>query len=190
MSLRLNPWFAAAVRFVRDERGGPAAEFVITLPILAAVILATLQIGVIFIAKAYLETGAEQAARTVMTNNAVVVTNGVSAPMTQAQFQAAVCAELPALFTCNQIIVQLQQICADTSGTCTPAPIATLLPTFNSDGTLKNSTSFSTGSSGSLMLLSVMYQWPVYGGILGLKWGNLGNGKMLMTSTQIFKVET
>jgi Flp pilus assembly protein TadG len=202
MSLRLNPWFAAAVRFVRDERGGPAAEFAITLPILAAVVLATLQVGVIFIAKAYLETGAEQAARTVMTNNAVIQTgkdcsppNGTdsgctSTPMTQAQFQAAVCAEMPALFTCNLIIVQLQQICADTSGSCTPAPISTLLPTFKSDGTLKNATTFSTGSSGSLMLLTVMYQWPVYGGILGLNWGNLGNGKMLMTSTQIFKVET
>ena len=189
MSLRLNPCFAAAGRFVRDERGGPAAELAITLPILAAVVLATLQVGVIFIAKAYLETGAEQAARTVMTNNAVVVTNGVSAPMTQAQFQAAVCAELPALFTCSQIIVQLQQICSDTSGSCVPAPISSLLPTFNSNGTLSNATTFSTGSTGSLMLLTVMYQWPVYGGILGLNWGNLGNGNMLMTSTQIFKVE-
>jgi len=184
MSLRLNPCFAAAGRFVRDERGGPAAELAITLPILAAVVLATLQVGVIFIAKAYLETGAEQAARTVMTNNAVVVTNGVSAPMTQAQFQAAVCAELPALFTCSGLIVQLQQLPS------TATSLTSLLPQFNADGSLKNATNFSTGSSGSLMLLSVMYQWPVYGGILGLNWGNLGNGKMLMTSTQIFKVET
>jgi hypothetical protein len=39
------------------------------------------------------------------------------------------------------------------------------------------------------MLLVVMYPWPVYGGPLGLNFSNLGNGKMLMTSTQVFRIE-
>ncbi len=39
------------------------------------------------------------------------------------------------------------------------------------------------------MLLVVMYPWPVYGGPLGLNFSNMGNGKMLMTSTQVFRIE-
>ena len=39
------------------------------------------------------------------------------------------------------------------------------------------------------MLLVVMYPWPVYGGPLGLNFANMGNGKMLMTSTQVFRIE-
>ncbi len=39
------------------------------------------------------------------------------------------------------------------------------------------------------MLLVVMYPWPVYGGPLGLNFANLGSGQMLMTSTQVFRIE-
>jgi hypothetical protein len=39
------------------------------------------------------------------------------------------------------------------------------------------------------MLLVVMYPWPVYGGPLGLNFSNMGNGTMLMTSTQVFRIE-
>jgi Flp pilus assembly protein TadG len=163
-------------RFFRDERGGPAAEFAMTVPILVAVLLATLQVGVIFIAKAYLETGAEQAARMVLTNNAT--------SLSQTQFQTAVCNQLPALFTCSNLIVQLSNLPS------TATSLNSLLPTFNANGTLSSPTSYTASSSGTLMMLVVMYQWPVYGGILGLNWGNMGNGTMLMTSTQIFKVES
>lgn len=183
MSVRLNALYTTVRRFQRDTSAGVATELGITLPILVATLLATLQVGIIFIAKAYLETGAEQAARMVMTNNAVTTSNGSTTPMTQAQFQAAVCAELPALFNCSQLIVELQVLPS------TATSVSSLLPTFNANGSLASPTSYSAASSGELMLLSVMYQWPVYGGVLGLRWVNLGNGTMLMTSTQIFKVE-
>ena len=40
-----------------------------------------------------------------------------------------------------------------------------------------------------LVFLLVAYQWPVYGGILGLNFSNMGNGSVLLTSSQIFKIE-
>ena len=172
-----------ARRFARDRSAGPASEFAIVAPVVIAVILATLQAGIIFVGKAYLETGAEQAARTVLTNNATTTTGGVTSPMTQAQFQAAVCAQLPALFTCGGLIVELEPLPSGTTS------VATLTPQFKNDGTLANPVSYQTGTSGQLMFLLVAYQWPVYGGILGLNFGTLGNGTLLMTSTQIFKIE-
>jgi hypothetical protein len=71
--------------------------------------------------------------------------------------------------------------------------LSSLLPQFNSSGTLIGTppvdVGVNAGSSGTDMLLVVMYPWPVYGGPLGLNFANLGNGKMLMTSTQVFRIE-
>jgi len=170
-------------RFASHDVAGVASEFVFVGPVIIAVILATIQVGLVFVAKAYLETGAEEAARTVLTNNAVTVSNNVTSPMTQAQFQAAVCAQLPALFNCSNLIVELEPL---PSGT---ASVSSLIPQFKSDGTLVNPVAYQSGTSGQLMFLLVAYEWPVYGGILGLNFGTLGNGTLLMTSTQIFKIE-
>ena len=57
-----------ARRLASDEAGSPAVEFALVSPIFIAVVLATLQAGSIFLAKAYFESGAEQAARIVLTN--------------------------------------------------------------------------------------------------------------------------
>jgi Flp pilus assembly protein TadG len=163
-------------RFVREERAVSAVEFAAAAPIIIAIILCTLQVGVIFVAKAYLETGAEQAARDVLDNKA--------ATFTQAQFNTDVCNQLSALFNCGSLIIQLSSLPE------TATSVNSYLPQFNADGSLQNPVSYSAGTGGEIMLLTVMYEWPVYGGILGLNWGSFSNGTMLMTSTQIFKVES
>jgi Flp pilus assembly protein TadG len=157
------------------ERGGVAMEFAVLAPIVIAVILAALEVAVIFLAKSYLETATEKAARVVMTNQANT--------MTQAQFQSQVCAEITALFNCANLIVELEQ--APTSA----AQMSAAMPQFDSSGALTNPTSFGIAAAPSKMMLIVMYQWPVFGGIMGLNFGSLGNGTLLMTSTQIFQIE-
>ena len=165
----------AAVRLARDARAATAIEFAIVAPLFIALILATLQVGIVFLAKSYLETGAEQGARLVLTNQAVTTSNGVTTPMTQAQFQAAICAQFIALFNCSQLIVQLEPLPS------TATSLNSLVPQFNSNGTLKNPTTYATGSSGENMLLIVMYPWPVFGGPLGLSFASLGNGTLLLS---------
>ena len=176
MRTRLDKFLQVVGRFAREERAVSAVEFAATAPIIVAIILCTLQTGIIFVAKAFLETGAEQAARDVLDNK--------GASWSQAQFNTDVCNQLSALFTCGNLIIQLGQL-PQSATSVTP-----YLPQFNADGTLQNPTSFSAGTGGEIMLLTVMYEWPVYGGILGLNWGGFSNGTMLMTSTQIFRVES
>ena len=71
--------------------------------------------------------------------------------------------------------------------------ISALLPTFDSRGNVVGTPAVDVGASAAPsctdMLLVVMYPWPVYGGPLGLNFSNMGNGKMLMTSTQVFRTE-
>jgi hypothetical protein len=66
-----------------------------------------------------------------------------------------------------------------------------MLPTFDAQGNVVGAPTLdvSAGAAGTDMLLVVMYPWPVYGGPLGLNFSNMGNGKMLMTSTQVFRIE-
>lgn len=167
----------------RDMRAVTAVEFALVAPLLLALIIATAEVGLIFVAKAYLETGAEQAARLVLTNQAVTTANGQTSPMTQAQFTTAVCGQLPALFTCANLIVQLEPLPASATS------VSSLLPQFNADGTLANPVAYATGSAGQNMLLAVIYEWPLLSGPLGMNFGTLGNGTLLMSSTQIFRIE-
>ena len=172
----------AAAAFARRQDGGPALEFALVAPIFIVLLLATLQVAIIYLANAYLETAAEDAARLVLTNNAVTTTNGQTTPMTAAQFKAAVCSEITTLFTCGNIMVSLAPAASTTS-------ISTAAPAFNANGTLQNALPFTMPSSGQIGVLQVIYQWPVIGLPLGWNFANLGNGTFLMMSTQVFTVE-
>jgi Flp pilus assembly protein TadG len=163
----------------RDEGGSPAVEFALVFPIFIAVVLATLQAATVFLAKAFFESGAQEGARVVLTNQ--------TESLTAAQFQAEICNQLTALFNCGQLTVELEPVPAGTTN------ISGLLPKFDVYGNLIGTPTVdvgaNAGAAGTDMLLVVMYPWPVYGGPLGLNLANLGNGKMLMTSTQVFRIE-
>ncbi len=162
-----------------DETGSPAVEFALVFPIFIAIVLATLQAASLFLVKAFFESSAEAAARVVLTNQ--------TQTLTVTQFQTEVCNQLTALFSCSQVTVELEPLPAGTTN------LTSMLPQFNSSGTVVSTppvdVGAQSGASGTDMLLVIMYPWPVYGGPLGLNFANLGNGKMLMTSTQVFRIE-
>jgi Flp pilus assembly protein TadG len=144
-------------------------------PFIIAMMLAMVQVTVIFLAKGYLEAATEAGARLVLTNQV----NG----MTQVQFHTAICSKITALFTCGNLIVDLNQAPSSV------VAMSSAMPQFTSKGTLVNPTNFSIMPSPAKMMLIVMYQWPVFGGPLGLNFANMGNGMLLMVSTQVFQME-
>ncbi len=164
----------AAVAFARRQDGTPAIEFALVAPIFIVLIFATAQAAIIYLANAYLETAAEEAARLVLTNQA--------GSMTAAQFQTALCGNITTLFTCSNVMINLAPATSDTS-------IVTAAPTFNSNGTLANPLTYTQPTLGQVAVLQVLYQWPVIGLPLGWNFANLGNGTHLMMSTQVFIVE-
>lgn len=171
----LNAGRRAAAAFATRRDGGPAAEFALVAPIFIVVVYATVQCAIIYICNAYLETGAEAAARQVLTNQ--------DSSLDAAHFKAAVCANLPHLFNCASLSVGLQQATSTSS-------ISTAAPAFNSDGSLKNTLPYQQPAPGKIGVLQVIYQWPVIGLPLGFNFANLGNGTYLMVSTQVFMVES
>jgi len=165
----------AASRFRKCERGATAIEFIFVAPIIIATVLATLQVAVIFVAQSYLDAMAEDAMRTVLTNQAYT--------LTQTQFKNTVCANLTALFSCSNLIVDLEAAPSSASD------ITAALPQFTSSGALKNPTNFNVGGQNTQMILTLMYQWPVISGPLGLSFSNMGNGTHLLISTEVFYKE-
>src|SRR5689334_1090902 len=111
-----------ARKLADDQSGSPAVEFALVFPIFIGVVLATLQAGTIFLAKAFFESGAEQAARVVLTNQ--------TGSLSVAQFHAEVCSQLTALFNCGDVVVELEPLPAGT------ANLKALLPTFDSNGNI------------------------------------------------------
>ena len=160
--------------FARRRDGGPASEFALVAPIFIVLIFATAQVAIIYLANAYLETAAEDAARLVLTNQ--------TGSMTAAQFQTALCNNITTLFNCSKIMISLAPATSNTS-------ISTAAPAFNPDGTLKNALTYTQPAPGQTGVLQVLYQWPVIGLPLGFNFANLGNGTYLMMSTQVFTVE-
>src|SRR5437764_14989909 len=111
MTRMRNPFSGVSRRvrkLVGDEGGSPAVEFALVFPIFIAVVLATMQAGSIFLVKAFFESGAEQAAR-------IVLTNQTTGTMTAAQFHTEICNQLTSLFSCGPVAVEIEPVQAGTT---------------------------------------------------------------------------
>jgi len=175
--VRARPRSRAAELFA-CRRGAAIVEFAFIAAPLFAALIAICQIGVVFLAQQELESAVEKSARTLLTGE--VQQNGLN----QTQFSAKVCGGLTALFTCSQVMIDLQTVSAFAS-VDTSAPALT----YDSSGNVTNSWKFQTGGVGSILVLRVIYQFPVVGGPLGFNLANLPNGKRLLMATAVFQVE-
>ena len=170
----------AGARARHDLRGATAVEFAIVAPIVIATILGALQIAVIYLAQAELENATEEGARLVLTNQA----QSISA----SAFRSAICGYLPALFTCANVMIDLesQAVSAGSTDALIVTPPAL---NYDANGAVTNAWDYQPGAPGQLEILRVMVQWPVYVGPLGMAFGALANGTLFLSSTQVFQNE-
>jgi Flp pilus assembly protein TadG len=167
---------AAIGRFLRCEGGGPASEFSLVAAPFIGLMIAILQVGLIYFAQEALESAVEQTARLVLT--------GQSAAMTQSQFATALCNNSPGLFTCANFMIDLQPATSFANANVTQPTL-----TFNGNGTVSNTWQYNTGNPGDIMVMRVMYQWPVFLGPLAFNLANEPNSMLLMMATSVFRNE-
>ncbi|SFH93112.1 TadE/TadG family type IV pilus assembly protein [Bradyrhizobium sp. cf659] len=164
--------------FARDSRGATAVEFALVAAPFLALIIALIQTFLVFFAQQLLESVVRQSARLVMTGQVQ------SAQMTQAVFKQKVCDQVVILFTCSGLMVDMQ---VATSWSAANTGIPTL--TFDGTGAVTNTWQYDPGNSGDIVVLRVMYQWPVFLGPLGFNLSNLSNGNRLIMSSAAFQNE-
>jgi Flp pilus assembly protein TadG len=167
-------------RFRAAQRGTTAVEFAIIAPAFLALLIAVFETTIFLFAQSTLQNAAVQAGRLIMTGN--VQTNNV----TQSQFAADVCPMVSAVFTCSNLMINVQSYSSFSAASgSTGAPTLT----YNANGTVSNTWSYDTGNPGSIMVVQLVYQWPIVSGPFGYVLQNLGNSKAEMMGVSVFRVE-
>jgi Flp pilus assembly protein TadG len=170
--------------FASCGKGATALEFALVAAPFLALLVALFETALVFFAQRVLDEITEEASRYVLTGQAQ------QSNMTQAQFENYICtsantaALVSALFDCNDLMVNVENY-ADFASASTTTPTLT----FNPNGTVSNTWSYSPGNPGSIVVVQIMYQWPIVLGPLGFNLSNLANGNRLLVSTAVFKSE-
>jgi Flp pilus assembly protein TadG len=175
---RMRRQLPAAKEFARRQDGSAALEFAIVAAPFIALVLATIQTALAFFAGQVLESAVMDSSRQILTGSAQ------NASMTQAGFATAVCSKLQAMFNCSKLMIDVQ-----TANSFGAANTALPALTFNGQGAVTNTWSWQPGSPGDIVVMRVMYQWPVFLGPLGLSLSNESNGNLLLMATATFKNE-
>lgn len=165
-------------RLVRERRATTAVEFALILGPLLALLLGSLQTSLIFFANQALQSAAMNVGREIMTG---VVQQG---NMTQAAFQQAACAQLTSLFSCAGIMVDVQSASGYGSINTSPPTL-----TYGKNGAVTNAWSFQPGGADDVVIVRVMYNWPVYGASLIPGLADQPGSRRLLIGTSVFKNE-
>jgi len=169
-------FLAGLSAFRKDESAAAAVEFsLVSLPLLG-LLLAALQLSVIFFAGQVLQSAATNASRQLMTGQAQ------SGGMTANQFAQLVCNDAAGLYDCNSLMVDVESA-GSFSAVNTAPPVLTY-----ANGKVTNQWSWSPGAAGQVVIVKVMYNWPVFGpAMLGLS--DQPNGDHLLMAVAVFKNE-
>jgi Flp pilus assembly protein TadG len=170
-------------RLPGNDRAATAVEFAMLVTPLIFLILASLQLSIIFFAGQVLQSAATTAGRELMTGQIQTATASDTPAQAQAAFASAVCTAAPVIFTCGNIMIDVESS-SSYSGLST-APIT---PVFNSSGKATNM-AYSPGGPGDIVILRVMYDWPVVAGPLLPGLANQGSSERLLVATSVVKNE-
>jgi Flp pilus assembly protein TadG len=174
-------------RLRRNDRGSAAVEFALVAPVFFALLFAIIETAIMFFASQVLETIAQNSARMVLTGQAqtgavaACQVSGVSTACTQATFKTYVCSQIPALFDCNSIYVDVSSF--------TSFSTVTLPSHIDGAGNFDQTTGYSAGGPGDIVVVRLFYQWPLFVTGLGYNISNLTGNKRLLVATAAFKNE-
>jgi Flp pilus assembly protein TadG len=164
--------------FAASESGATMVEFALVAAPFLAMLMAMFQTALVFFASRVLDETTEMASRYIMTGQAQ------QSNMTQSGFKTWVCGQTFALFNCSNFMINVQAYSSFSSASTT-----TPTQSYDANGNVNNTWGYNTGNPGDIVVVQVMYQWPVVLGPLGFNLSNMGNGNRLLASTAVFKNE-
>jgi Flp pilus assembly protein TadG len=175
----LAAWFVgrnAARRLIQQQDGGVAVEFAMVAVPFLALLFAVLETCIVFFASQSLEAAAADSARLVMTGQAQ--SQGFDA----AKFKDAVCAKIYAIFNCSSGMMVDVRTFANFSSVDTGKPV-------DGNGNVNLTPQYQPGGPGDIVLVRLLYQYPVWVNLGGYSLTNVSGGKYLMIATSAFRNE-
>ena len=169
---------SAARRFIRQQDGAAAVEFGMVAAPFLALVFAIMETAIVFFAGQALETAGADSARLIMTGQAQ--TQGFN----QTAFKNAVCAKIYGLFNCSGgIYIDVKNYTSFANINNAQLPV-------DGNGNLQTANfGYQPGGPGDIVVVRLMYQWPVYVSLLGLNLSDMSGGKRLLMSTVAFRNE-
>ena len=167
---------ASIVNLLRREDGSAGIEFAVVAAPFLALLFAVMETALIFLANQTLETAAQNASRLILTGQAQNQSFDVAA------FRQAVCTSLASFFNCNNVLIDVRTAPNFSSAnTCLPVQ----------NGQIQNNFTFTPGNPGDIVVVRLMYQWPVYVSLLGLAsaLSNMSGNNNLLMATASFRNE-
>ena len=165
-------------RVARERRATTAVEFALILGPLLALLLGSLQTSLIFFANEALQSAATNVGREIMTGS-VQQSN-----VTQSAFQQLACAQLSSLFSCGGIMVDVESAGGYSSISTTPPTL-----TYSNNGAITNAWAFNPGGPDDVVIVRVMYNWPIYASALIPGLADQPGNRRLLIGTSVFKNE-
>lgn len=158
-------------RFRRNRRGSAVVEFALVAPLFFALLFAIIETGGVFFASQTLETITQESARQILTGTA----QGANYPDWSHFRDGVVCPQIPALFTCSKILVNVQSY-PQFSNVVMANPI--------SSGNFDPSVLvYNPGGPGDTVVVQLFYEWPLFVTGLGYNLADMsGNNKKLMAT--------
>jgi len=166
------------LRFYRAEGGATAVEFALIGPAFIATLLAVLQVCVFLFAQMVIQNAAVEAGRYFLTGQAQ------SNNWTASNIITNVCTNtnVSLLFNCSNMYVVVQNYAAFASA-------STSAPAMYNGTTPITTYAFDPGIQGEVMVVQLIYAWPVITGPLGFNISNLPNNQIQLMGVSAFRVE-
>jgi Flp pilus assembly protein TadG len=164
--------------FIKDGKGATAVEFALIATPFLALIAGLTQTFLLFFAQSLLESTVRQTARLIMTGQVQ------SQQMTQSAFHQTVCNQGAILFSCGGLMVDVQVASAWSS-----ANVGMPTLTLNAQGQPTNTFQFNPGNAGDIVVVRVMYLWPVFFGPIAFDMANQPNGTRMIMASAAFQNE-
>ncbi len=163
-------------RFARREDGATTVEFAIVAVPFLALVFAIIETAMVFFAGQVLETATADSARLIMTGQAQ--TQG----MTQTTFKDQVCSRIFGLFNCaSGVFVDVKNYPSFAS--------VNLTNPVDANGNLINNFTYAPGAPGDIVVVRLIYQWPVFVPLFGLNLADMSGNKRLLIATAAFRNE-
>lgn len=163
-------------RFAVNRKGTSAVEFAFVVLPFIALLFAIVETGILFLASQTLETAVADSARLILTGQAQ------NSGFDQNAFKTAVCNQITGLLDCaNGVYVDVRTF-------ANFASISFASPT-DPNGNLVNNFVYQPGGPGQIVVVRLLYQFPVYMSLWNPNLINMAGNKRLLIATAAFRNE-
>ena len=162
-------------RLWRNQSGGAAVDFALIAAPFLAVLMAIIEFAIVLLAGQVLQTSTTNAARQIMTGQAQ------NAAWSATQFKTFACGGLTAMFDCSKVNIDVR---AFSSFNSVSLPSVT-----NANGTLTNNYVYQPGNPGDVIVVRLIYQWPILASGLGIGLVNSAGNTNTLVATAAFRNE-